>query len=83
MAGRITKTKRAATTELGTKVCGCSKAPWTGAVVCKQSALRVANEPPFEMDVDAPPDLLSVLDPSHPRPRLRARLHSHSLARTR
>ena len=39
---------------------GCTKAPWTGAVCFKMSALLAAADSGDEVDVDCPPDLLAA-----------------------
>lgn len=59
--GRITKTGPSATAEK--YVMGCTKAPWSGAVLLKQSALIAAmNGSGDDVDVDAPPDALATYE---------------------
>ena len=71
-SGRVAKAEEAeqqgsnhaAFSEFG-KVMGCAKAPWTGSLILKQSAIACAahSEDGHEevFDADAPPDVLAVL----------------------
>ncbi|CAK8989939.1 Hypothetical protein SCF082_LOCUS2042 [Durusdinium trenchii] len=55
--GRLTKKGEGNHHKFGVNM-GCAKAPFTGSVVLKQSALSTDGE----VDVNAPPDVLAVLD---------------------
>ena len=72
-ANRLSLTNRASRPELGS-MCGCTAAPWTGALLLKQSGLRLPSGTPSggkedEIDVNAPPDVLAVLSDGVERQR--------------
>jgi hypothetical protein len=60
--GRITKGGAGAsdTSPSATALMGCVKAPWTGAVCMKQSAILAAIDSGDDVDMDAPPDALAT-----------------------
>ena len=60
--GRITKggTGGSDTSSSATALMGCVKAPWTGAVCLKQSAILAAIDSGDDVDIDAPPDALAA-----------------------
>jgi hypothetical protein len=60
--GRIAQTSRATKPELG-DLCGCSAAPWSGAMVLKCSSMQdVDAKGEVCIDIDAPPDICALLD---------------------
>ena len=64
--GRITRSGTLTEDQCGpceTNPMGCAASPWTGSLVLKQSNLdHSINNNPAAIDMDAPPDVLSVLN---------------------
>lgn len=67
--GRISKGTRATKPSFG-DFCGCAKAPWTGAMILKCSNMEDVNQKgDLCVDIDAPPDVCSVIDDGFDRGR--------------